>query len=719
MADAGYERLHPTLRHAIVHTLGWRSLRPVQEMAIRAILDGRNVVVLAPTAGGKTEAAIFPILSDVLELREDERTRTETIRALYVCPIRALLNNQEDRIRQYAGMVGLGAFKWHGDVAASQKAAFRREPTSILMITPESLEVMLISDRTDARELFRHLRFVVVDEIHAFASDDRGAHLVSILERLSRFCERDLQRIGLSATVGNPETIAEWLKGSSGREAEIVDPPKPTPERDIAVDVYEDLDEAARQAARDGSGKKSLVFVESRAEAERMAAAMKALGTGDPLGRDLEVFVHHSAVSRADRQLAEAQFASGRNTAIVCTSTMELGIDVGDLDRVMQVGAPGTVASVLQRMGRTGRRAGTRANCTFYCLTPESLLQAVALVRLTSRGWVEDVTPVTSAAHILAHQILALTLQEGGISRHRILEHVAPAYAFQGLAEADVQHLVATMLDRRILYESEGLLSLGEEGERRYGRNHFFELYAVFSAPSVMRVMYRRTEIGTVQSLFIHSCLDEEAGLLFRLAGRSWAVTATDFQRGIVQVAPAEGGRVPSWLGLPAMLSYELCQEMKRTLADTDEPTVLGEAARRELRLLRHSYEGLVNPDEAPLEVAGGTHQWHTFAGGTINRLLASALESLGAGRWTAGNLTLKPNKPVATAAITEAIAELRDHDWRSEADRLVARSTHLQVSKFQPCLPEDLESRLLVERLTDLKRTETFVKEYRCPISA
>jgi ATP-dependent Lhr-like helicase len=684
---------------------------------VNAIVDGHNTVILAPTAGGKTEASIFPVLSRILDERDLEEGGDEEVRALYVCPIRALLNNQEERIQSYAAMVGLRAFKWHGDVGASQKKGFKREPTSILMTTPESLEVMLISERTDAATLFRKLRAIVVDEIHAFAADDRGAHLVSILERLRRFCDRDLQRIGLSATVGNPATIGAWLQGSSERSFVLVDPPKPAAERELAIELTADLEEAASAARGLGWGKKSLVFVESRAEAERLAAAMHVPRGDDPLRDELQVFVHHSAVSRADRQLAEQQFAGGRNTAIVCTSTMELGIDVGDLDLVMQLGAPSTVASLLQRMGRTGRRPGTRSNYRFFCVGDETLLQALALVRLMSRGWVEDVEPIAEAAHILAHQILALSLQEGGVSRHRVLQHIAPAYCFRGLDPADVDALVDTMVERRILHESDGLLSLGEDGERRYGRQNFFELYAVFSAPSVVRVMYRRTEIGTVQSLFIRSCMDREEGLLFRLAGRSWAVTHVELDRGLVQVVPAARGRVPSWLGFPSMLSYELCQEMKRALAADDSPTWLTPPARRELGLLRRSYEGLVEPGVAPIEAAGGSHQWHTFAGGAINRLLASALEDLGAGKWTAGNLTLKPTKPLADAVVTDALARLRDVDWRAQARRYVARMSHLQVSKFQVCLPEELEARLLVERLTDVEGTVRFVRQHGAPM--
>ncbi len=200
-------------------------MRPVQELATDALLDGCNSVILAPTAGGKTEAAVFPVISQILSYH------LRPVAALYICPIRALLNNQEDRLQRYTRMVGLDAFKWHGDVGAAARTRFTREPAHVLMITPESLEVMLIGQRHEARELLRGLRAVIIDEVHAFAADDRGAHLASLLERLVQLTGTDLQRVGLSATVGNPQVIGQWLQGSSSRAFRLVDPPKPPTRR--------------------------------------------------------------------------------------------------------------------------------------------------------------------------------------------------------------------------------------------------------------------------------------------------------------------------------------------------------------------------------------------------------------------------------------------------------------------------------------------------------
>ena len=687
---AGIERLHPHLQHAIVHDLGWRSLRPVQDLTIDAILDGCNTVVLAPTAGGKTEAAIFPLLSRVL---------TESLKpvsVLYVCPIRALLNNQKERLQSYARMVGLEVFKWHGDVSDSRKQRFREAPAHILMTTPESLEVMMISARTDARAIFEGLSAVVIDEVHAFAADDRGAHLASLMERLVAMCGRDVQRIGLSATVGNPQVIGEWLQGSSERPFRLVDPPRPKAERGLRLHLCADIGEAAAGIGPLARGKKSLVFVESRSKAEKVAHALA--GTG------VEVFIHHSSVSRADRTLAEEQFARGENTAIVCTSTMELGIDVGDLDQVIQVDAPASVASFLQRLGRTGRRANTRANCTFFCTSSESLLQSVALLRLAEAGWVEDVHPAAHAMHVLAHQVMALILSEGGISRHKLMPWVEAAYPFSSIRLERLQELIDTMLERQILYEADGLLSLGQRGEKLYGRKNFFELYAVFTAPPVMRVQHGKEDVGYIQALFVSMHDRNKGPLCFRLSGRAWEVGQIDWSKSVLHVRPAEHGRVPSWLGLPGVLSTRLCQAMMDVLMHEHEQQEAGWLTRTaavELASMRESYAGLLEEGTAPLEDHPDGVQWHTFAGGAVNRLLAAGLEKTSGKKWVAGNLSLRCKDLSATAA-SEAIRGLADLDWErvsADAARYMARG---MLSKFQPCLPEDAEDRLLAERLLD-----------------
>ncbi len=693
---SGIARLHPHLQHGIIHDLGWRSLRPVQDLTIEAVLDGCNAVVLAPTAGGKTEAAVFPVLSRILS----EGLRP--VSALYICPIRALLNNQEERLRAYARMVGLDVFKWHGDVSDSRKQRFREDPAHILMTTPESLEVMLMSTRTDAKALFQGLSVVIIDEVHAFAGDDRGAHLASLMERLTAFCGRDIQRIGLSATVGNPEAIGAWLQGSSERPFRLVDPPRPKAERQIRIDYCDDLSMAALGIGHLARGKKSLVFVESRARAEKVAHALQDTG--------VEVFIHHSSVSRADRTLAEEQFAKGQNTAIVCTSTMELGIDVGDLDQVIQVDAPTSVASFLQRIGRTGRRSHTKANCSFFCLTPEFLLQTVALVRLAEGGWVEDVTATTRALHVLAHQVMALVLQEGGLSRHRVMGWIAKAFPFMGLTGEASQQLIDTMVARNILYEADGVLSLGSQGETLYGKKNFFELYAVFSSPPVFRVQHGKDEVGHIQAQFVSMHDAANGPLCFRLAGRAWQVGQIDWNKGVMHVSPAEHGRVPSWLGLPGVLSAPLCRAMKEVLQQEGTETHwLTRAAANELGSLRAGYAPVLEQGEAPFEETNEGVQWHTFAGGAVNRLLAAGLERLTHQRWQPGNLSLKC-KSTGLGNPQQLVRGLHQLDWEATAVEAAKNMARGPLTKFQPCLPTEAEDRLMVERLLDVEGTQRFL---------
>ena len=471
---SAFDRLSPALQYQITQTLGISELRPVQELTIPHVLDGKNCVVLAPTAGGKTEAAFFPVLSRV----DAEDLRPVSV--IYTSPIRALLNNQEERVARYAATIGRRVFKWHGDVGPTQRRRFLDHPADILMTTPESLEAMLMSTRVPARRLFEGLEVVIVDEVHAFADDDRGAHLSSLLERLSRYCGRDVQRIGLSATVGNPDEILEWLRGRSKREGVVISPPRPPVNPYVSLDYVGSMANAAIVAEQMHRGKKRLVFVDSRRGVEEFGRELSARGVA--------TFLAHGSLSITARRDAERAFAEGNDCAIVATSALELGIDVGDLDHVLQIDCPGTVASFLQRMGRTGRRAGATPNCTFLATKEPAVLQAAALLRLHRRGFVESVHPSRRAAHMLAHQLLALSIQEQGVPVSDWWGWLEGATPFLELTAAERQSVLDRMLTEQILVAADGRLTLGPRGERLYGRKHFAELYAVFSMPRAITV---------------------------------------------------------------------------------------------------------------------------------------------------------------------------------------------------------------------------------------
>ena len=414
---SAFDQLHPALQHHIVNSLGWRELRPFQEAVIPSILDGQHLIVLAPTAGGKTEAAFFPTLSRMLS------DGWSGLSVLYICPIKALLNNLDVRLQRYCTLVGRRSALWHGDVKQSPRRRILREPPDCLLTTPESLEVMLVSPNVDSRSLFQNLQVVIVDEIHAFAGDDRGWHLLSVLERITRLAGHELQRIGLSATVGNPHDLIGWLSGSCKGKRDVFLPEESSSAAaDITLDHVGSLQNPAVVISRLHRGEKRLVFVDSRARAEQLASELRLL--------DVTTFVTHSSLSQEQRHQAEEAFASRTDCVIVATSVLELGIDVGNLDRVIQIDSPPTVSSFLQRMGRTGRRAGTARNCLFLATKDESLIQAAGLIDLWSEGYIEPVKPPEEPYHILAQQLMALALQEGGVGRREWFEWIGGVPAF-------------------------------------------------------------------------------------------------------------------------------------------------------------------------------------------------------------------------------------------------------------------------------------------------
>lgn len=690
MSGSGFSRLTQALQYQIVNGLGWQDLRPVQEQTIGAVLDGTNCVVLAPTAGGKTEAALLPLLS--LADAEDR----PAVSILYLAPLRALLNNLEPRLSHLAGLVGRRAFKWHGDVGRSARRRFIDDLTDILAITPESLEAMLIGGTVPRSRVLGNLRAVVVDEVHNFAAGDRGGHLVALLERVCRIAGRDIQRIGLSATIGNPDEICGWLSGSSTRERAVIDPERGASEARLSLDEVGTLENAAIVIERLHPGRKRLVFADSRRRVEAL---------GHLLGRrGVEAHVTHSSLSAAERSAAELAFEQGSNCVIVSTSALELGIDVGDLDHVLQIDAPFSVASFLQRMGRTGRRPGTFPNCTFLATDDDSLLQAAALLRLLKRGYVEPVRPVRRGSHLLAHQLMALSLQQRGVPTTEWWSWIEGAGTFADLTAEDRSELVEHMCASNILVEADGRLILGEQGERLYGGRNFMDLYVVFSTPSELKVMWGPREVGTIDAYFAQY---KEAGeLTFILAGRTWHATHVDWRRATCHVEPAPDGALPTWMGEPRLLSRELCQAIRDVLVDDNDDPWWSRRAVEAMAAVRQEYSFLQEGQAFTEET--GRIRWWTFAGGKANNVLARLLELKLGGAVSSNNLAL-----TFVGKLSRSLASIRTATRDLFADGCPDRETILgiaegcargRITKFQPCLSRRLELELLAESLLDVE---------------
>ncbi|MBN1536881.1 MAG: DEAD/DEAH box helicase [Anaerolineales bacterium] len=696
MVESAFFTLNTRLQDGIAHNLGWASLRPVQELTINAVLCGNNCVVLAPTAGGKTEAAFFPILDLIY------KEQRKPVSVLYISPLRALLNNQEPRLKRLAQIVGLDAFKWHGDVPQTARRRFLAEPCHLLMITPESLEVIMMSPMIDKARLFSSLRFTVIDEIHNFASGDRGAHLLAVLERIKRYTENDIQRIGLSATVGNPTITAAWMQGSSRRPSVVVDPPEAPASRLIRIDIYDDDGELAQKVAPRVVGRKTLFFVEGRRLAEGVKQALADVSTIS--------YVHHSSVGRELREEVEQSFTYGHeNQCIVCTSTMELGIDVGDLDAVLQLDAPTTVSSFLQRLGRTGRRSETQAEMNFYCGDEIALLRAVALVNLARKKWVEPVIPSQRAFHVLIHQVLAQALQHYGATRSQLWELCQTATPFQNIQYDEFDQILTHLIYEDILHQADGLMVMGKAGEKRYGKKNFLELYSVFETPEEIKVLTTNNRlVGSLQSWFIEQVYQSES-FIFTLAGQAWKVQYLDFEAAIMYVVPAPKGSIPRWGGAGALLSREVVEEMLAILRADEVYPFVTHKAQSQLERMRSHWKDIVWDHHPTLDVHGREWVMYTFAGDRINLLLARSI-SMELGCEVNGDsfsLRIKPptHVPLAEHEILATIKSIQTPDYFSqERIMILARSLpKSRLSKFQTLLPPEIEAKFIAERLFDV----------------
>ncbi|MFC8515669.1 DEAD/DEAH box helicase [Streptomyces sp. NPDC057257] len=712
-ADKGFDvldRLDPVVVHHIVNTLGWPDLRPLQRAAITPLMEGQDAVLLAPTAGGKTEAACFPLLSAMTE-----KTWTGTS-VLYLCPLKALLNNLVGRIDAYAQWLGRRAALWHGDTKESQRQRIRAEAPDILLTTPESLEAMLIGVKTDHARLLGSVRAVVIDEVHAFAGDDRGWHLLAVLERLERVTGRSIQRVGLSATVGNPSELLHWLQGAGveSRSGQVIAPgvhlpaaggsghgdmtvPETSrrPAGEVELDYVGSLDNAAKLIAALHNGEKRLVFCDSRRQVEELGAALRA--------RDVTVFLSHASLSVDERSRSEQAFAEARDCVIVSTSTLELGIDVGDLDRVIQIDAPATVASFLQRIGRTGRRVGTVRNCLFLTTRKETLLQAAGLLLMWSRGWVEPVVPPPEPRHLVAQQLLAVTLQQ-----HKLGDQLWDR-EWNGLAPFDrsAAPILRFLTEEGFLDSDGGMLFVGPEAERRFGKRHFIELTASFTAPPQFTVLSGRTEIGRTDP----SVLTEERPGPRRLllGGRSWQVTYIDWLRKRVFVEPVDGGGIAKWMnGGVVGLSYALTRAMREVLLGTNPSVSLTRRAEASLAEQRETdAPNSVHPGGTLITRVGADVRWWTWAGYRANATLAATLQSV----------TDPLQRP------TDSWLRLREDltlaDWRAAHDNVGETLVLPDVDrravrglKFSAALPERLAVATVAARLADFESARLILGE-------
>lgn len=614
--SAAFELLHEKVRRWI-WSQGWTELRDIQEQSVPILLDGtRDLVIAAATASGKTEAAFLPIVS---RLATDERAPGCGFEAIYVSPLRALINDQFGRIDGLCDEIGIAVTKWHGDVAASVKERARKRPSGILLTTPESLEAILCRRGAEAARLFAALSYLVVDEMHVFMGDERGRQLQCLLNRVEIAAGHRVARVALSATLADMRTAAAFLRPTDPDGVEILESRSGRQELRLQVRGYAEpslkrsrgddgeqpedpaINHIVRHLFETLRGRRSLIFAGSRQRVELVTAELCSLC--EALGVPEEFFAHHGSLSREHREEAERRLKEeDRPGSIVATTTLELGIDVGHIEAVAQIGPGHTVSGLRQRLGRSGRRAGQASVMRVYVtelaaderLHPldamrPTTVQAIAMLNLMLRRWNEP--QIAGRLHLstLVQQILALVAQHGGLTARQGWQRLAESGVF---AEAD-QKLYFDVLRRMghpevklIEQAPDGTLLPGEEGERVINDRSF---YAVFMSPDEFKVITDRGK--NLGQLPVDNPVMPQQLIIF--AGWRWKVLEVDPGRKEILVTKAYGGKPPAFGGEGLPPHEEVVAEMRRVWHDLAMPRYLDNRAVNLLTEGRRAFDEL------------------------------------------------------------------------------------------------------------------------------
>lgn len=702
------EKLHPRLRD-IVKDKRWPDFTEIQKAAFDPIYNGEHCLIEAPTSGGKTEAVFFPLITKIV------LDKSPGVKVLYVAPLKALLNDIELRAGEYASACNLEAFKWHGDVSQSEKIKAMAMQCEILLTTTESLEAILLR-KGNWNQWFNHLHSVVIDEAHSFAQSDRGSHLLSLLERLEHEIDSTPQRIAVTATIGNPDDMLQWLLGKKYKKGrKIIVKSKRQKEKDFKISFFDkerigtSLDQVLYNLLLK---KKSLVFRNSRSDTEDSAKYINEKNKRRNTPFPLNVRTHHSSVSKYLREDAEmllkARTESALN-AIISTSTLELGIDIGHLDQVVQVGEVSSSGAFLQRVGRTGRREDRPQFFRGLCNEEEALSLLAACVNLGLKGVSENILFPHKAFHILAHQTICLCLQKMGIRSEQIWEILSGADCFRDISQHAFEQLIRFMIDKEYLRKVEHeLLVVGDATEKAFLAANWKRLFAVFDTGPMYNVLDGKNIVGTLDTSFVSM---QEVPFIFMLGGIEWKAVKINHESQQVAAEKNFTGNIPKWQVFNAQdVPFETAQEVGRLLTGNLKPEFLDATSITALSRVRDEYEYCGwNENQWGFETSeGASIKIYSFCGDKINRTLAQLLQKQLSGVKVSSDykvveVKVKDGGTLKKHTILQFLKELKNTDKSALSMLLQTEMKRVWFSKFTSCLPDELAKKTIIERALDI----------------
>ncbi len=701
-----FKLLSPNIQKKIWN-MKWEAFTPIQEKAIPSIIETKQDVILSSgTASGKTEAAFLPILSMV------EKEAEENLKVIYISPLKALINNQYERIINLSEYTNIPIHRWHGDISQSKKKKFTKNPSGILQITPESIESLFVNRTEQLYMMFKDLDFIVIDEIHSFLDDERGVHLRSLLHRIENYSTNKPRMIGLSATLDNFAFVQGWVNYDNPANVNIIE--SPGSDKDLLyslmhfpsgksgqkpLELFEDMRDLTKE-------QKGLIFSNSRGGVEEGTVMLNRLAKKEGV-KEETYYAHHSSINKEEREYVEKKMAeSSYPRSVLATSSLELGIDVGEIDIVVQLDSTFTVSSLKQRLGRSGRKQEASQYLQLYSTSDDSLLQSLAVMELVKEKWVEPAIGYPVPYDILFHQILSICKETNGIQKGKLLEYITNISIFHELEVRKIDMMISFMLENEHLEMIKGPneLIIGLEGERLLRGKEF---YSVFMTTEQFEVLQGVKSIGTIDKIML---LNEGDNLI--LSGKLWKIMKIDTKRNKVYVQKAVDGKPPKYLSGGQKIHKKIGEKMIEILCSdesfeyADEEAV---AALNDIRVPYHANE--VTYTSRIIWGKQGEMVFETFTGTNIVKTLVWMLRSRGfeikmpdgLGRIKLPHIN----------EIMEELEEIKRTEWKVEELNTFVKEGEKFSSKFIPYLPEELQYEMHVAHEFDIEGVREFLNEH------
>lgn len=683
----------------------WGEFTDIQNKSIPKIINtSKDIIISSSTASGKTEAAFLPILTLV------EKTAETSIKVIYVSPLKALINNQFNRIENLLSSLYINVHKWHGDVSPSRKSKILKEGTGILQITPESLESLFINKTNYLSSLFKNVDFIVIDEIHAFLNNARGVQLRSLISRIEEYSLNKVRIIGLSATISNYDFIKKWVRYDDIENVEIIEESKSNKALNYSLmhfdngkdfkmpmEFYEDIRELTRNM-------KAIIFCNSRGKVEEMTVMLNRLAIRE--GIEETYYPHHSSIDKSEREFVEKKMLeSDTAKTIIATSSLELGIDIGDLELVIQVDTTNTVSSLKQRLGRSGRKKGEEQYLQLYTSSNESLIQSLAVMELQLEKWVEPSEGYKASYDILFHQILSICCEKNGITKEKLVDKIGSNKIFNSLKVANTVKLIDYMIESDYLECIQGSFELivGLSGEKILRSKDF---YGVFMTPIEYEVINVHKKIGRLEKNVLMI-----PGSNVILAGKLWTIEEVNDSKKNIYVSKAENAKRPIFSGGFIKFHKVIGYKMMEILCNDKKFDYIDEKAKNILEDIRMSYKMVMaNKGQRIIWQQGDKMVFATFTGTEIYRTIAWMLRVVGVDVLridVIGNIIIRKDN------IIEKIEEMKNKKWTVKEILTVTRENELFVSKYSEYLPEDLRILMHIEQEINLDGAIDYLKEF------